>query len=169
MSYISSSITCHSVFFKLNIQKYELGKCGNRISWNIFNGIVMGPNSLFHNEIMLKRVIDLLHKQHRESFKFLRHPDLFLHMVECRPTGTFLSIIPSQSAMNLSQDEDLSTTYLFSSFLLAVLQEACLPKFHTMLGFKIDSLRIFLLSHTIKGTHSSTSIFQWQLHFNLYD
>ena len=78
---------------------------------------------------------------------FLRHPaDLFLHMVECRPTGTFLSIIPSQSAMNLSQDEDLSTTYLFSSFLLAVLQEACLPKFHTMLGFKIDSFRIFLLS-----------------------
>ena len=77
---------------------------------------------------------------------FLRHPDLFLHMVECRPTGTFLSIIPSQSAMNLSQDEDLSTTYLFSSFLLAVLQEACLPKFHTMLGFRIDSFRIFLLS-----------------------
>ena len=64
-------------------------------------------------------------------------------MVECRPTGTFLSIIPSQSAMNLSQDEDLSTTYLFSSFLLAVLQEACLPKFHTMLGFRIDSFRIF--------------------------
>ena len=74
------------------------------------------------------------------------HPSHFLHMVECRPTGTFLSIIPSQSAMNLSQDEDLSTTYLFSSFLLAVLQEACLPKFHTMLGFRIDYFRIFLLS-----------------------
>ena len=47
---------------------------------------------------------------------FLRHPDLFLHMVECRPTGTFLSIIPSQSAMNLSQDEDLSTRLPFKIF-----------------------------------------------------